>query len=220
MRRHRLARPRCMPCSRICGKPRRKSSASAPIKHRRADALGAIQSRFYEAGGEVTRIEQSIQFTRELRQRQRSDLEQAEVQVADLGRFCSGTAASRKRWRWNSRPWCPVWMRRTTRNSNPRRLGKRGAGAGGVAGRPGMPMRRRSRSARARRGSNAPASSSWRVSSGACCSSRSARRASARRWSNCSRRWRWRLWRAAPDWPRMRVRRRRPSCRSCWRRSP
>ena len=49
------------------------------------DALGAIQSRFYEAGGEVTRLEQSIQFTRELRQRQRSDLEQAEVQVADLG---------------------------------------------------------------------------------------------------------------------------------------
>src|SRR5580658_3982438 len=48
------------------------------------DALGAIQSRFYEAGGEVSRIEQGIQFTRELRQRQRSDLEQAEVQVADL----------------------------------------------------------------------------------------------------------------------------------------
>src|SRR5580658_1501925 len=48
------------------------------------DALGAIQTRFYEAGGEVTRIEQGIQFTRELRQRQRSDLEQAEVQVADL----------------------------------------------------------------------------------------------------------------------------------------
>jgi chromosome segregation protein len=50
----------------------------------KADALGAIQTRFYEAGGEVTRIEQGIQFTRELRQRQRSDLEQAEVQVADL----------------------------------------------------------------------------------------------------------------------------------------
>jgi chromosome segregation protein len=50
----------------------------------KSDALGAIQSRFYEAGGEVTRIEQSIQYTRELRQRQRSDLEQAEAQVADL----------------------------------------------------------------------------------------------------------------------------------------
>jgi chromosome segregation protein len=50
----------------------------------KADALGAIQTRFYEAGSEVTRIEQGIQFTRELRQRQRSDLEQAERQVADL----------------------------------------------------------------------------------------------------------------------------------------
>ncbi len=49
------------------------------------DALGAIQSRFYEAGGEVSRIEQGIQFTRELRQRQRADFEQAEAQVADLG---------------------------------------------------------------------------------------------------------------------------------------
>ncbi len=50
----------------------------------KADALSAIQTRFYEAGAEVTRIEQGIQFARELRQRQRSDLEAAEVQVADL----------------------------------------------------------------------------------------------------------------------------------------
>jgi chromosome segregation protein len=50
----------------------------------KADALGAIQSRYYAAGGEVTRIEQGIQYARELRQRQRSDLEQAEVQVAEL----------------------------------------------------------------------------------------------------------------------------------------
>jgi chromosome segregation protein len=50
----------------------------------KGDALGTIQTRFYEAGAEVTRIEQGIQFTRELRQRQRSDLEQAQVQVADL----------------------------------------------------------------------------------------------------------------------------------------
>jgi chromosome segregation protein len=51
----------------------------------KAEALGAIQSRFYGAGAEVTRIEQSIQFSRELRQRRRADLEQAEAQVADLG---------------------------------------------------------------------------------------------------------------------------------------
>ncbi len=50
----------------------------------RTDALGAIQSRFYEAGAEVTRIEQGIQFTREMRQRQGADFEQAEVQVAEL----------------------------------------------------------------------------------------------------------------------------------------
>jgi chromosome segregation protein len=50
----------------------------------KTEVLGAIQSRFYEAGAEVTRIEQGIQFARELRQRQRADLEQAEVQVADL----------------------------------------------------------------------------------------------------------------------------------------
>jgi chromosome segregation protein len=50
----------------------------------KADVLGVIQTRFYEAGAEVTRIEQGIQFTRELRQRQHSDLQQAEVQVADL----------------------------------------------------------------------------------------------------------------------------------------
>jgi chromosome segregation protein len=50
----------------------------------KSDALGAIQNRFYEAGTEVTRIEQGIQFTRELRLRQRSDLDQAETQVTDL----------------------------------------------------------------------------------------------------------------------------------------
>jgi chromosome segregation protein len=50
----------------------------------KADASSAIQTRFYEAGAEVTRIEQGIQFARELRQRQRSDLDGAEVQVADL----------------------------------------------------------------------------------------------------------------------------------------
>ena len=50
----------------------------------KAEALHAIQTRYYEASGEATRIEQGIQFTRELRQRQRSDVEQVEVQVADL----------------------------------------------------------------------------------------------------------------------------------------
>jgi chromosome segregation protein len=65
-------------------------AAEAKIEHIRtdqagkSDALGAIQARFYEAGAEVTRIEQSIQFTRELRQRQRVDLEQAQSQLQEL----------------------------------------------------------------------------------------------------------------------------------------
>jgi len=48
------------------------------------DALSAIQGRFYEAGSEVTRIEQNIQHLRELRQRHRADLELAETQSAEL----------------------------------------------------------------------------------------------------------------------------------------
>jgi chromosome segregation protein len=50
----------------------------------KTDTLAAIQARFYEAGSEVTRIEQSIQYTRELRQRQQADLAQAEAQVSEL----------------------------------------------------------------------------------------------------------------------------------------
>ncbi|HEX3950937.1 MAG TPA: chromosome segregation protein SMC [Steroidobacteraceae bacterium] len=50
----------------------------------KADALNAIQGRYYEAGAEVTRIEQGIEYARELRQRQRSDLEQIDSQTAEL----------------------------------------------------------------------------------------------------------------------------------------
>jgi len=50
----------------------------------KADALSAIQARFYEAGSEVSRIEQSIQHAREMRQRQQADLQQVQAQVADL----------------------------------------------------------------------------------------------------------------------------------------
>ena len=39
----------------------------------KSDALGAIQARFYAAGAEVTRTEQSIQYARELQHRQRAD---------------------------------------------------------------------------------------------------------------------------------------------------
>jgi chromosome segregation protein len=50
----------------------------------KADALRAIQERFYAAGGEVTRVEQSIEHAREMRERQRADLEQSEAQVTEL----------------------------------------------------------------------------------------------------------------------------------------
>jgi chromosome segregation protein len=50
----------------------------------KADALGVIQERFYGAGGEVTRIEQSIHHARQLQQRQRADAEQAQAQVQEL----------------------------------------------------------------------------------------------------------------------------------------
>jgi len=50
----------------------------------KADALNVIQARFYEAGSEVTRVEQSIQHAREMRQRQQADLQQAESQVVEL----------------------------------------------------------------------------------------------------------------------------------------
>ena len=50
----------------------------------KAEALRAIQERFYAAGAEVTRTEQSIQHAREMQQRQRADLEQAQAQVSEL----------------------------------------------------------------------------------------------------------------------------------------
>src|SRR6202167_1518281 len=50
----------------------------------KADALRAIQERFYSAGSEGTRGEQSIEHAREMQQRRRADLEQAEAQVSEL----------------------------------------------------------------------------------------------------------------------------------------
>jgi chromosome segregation protein len=49
----------------------------------KSEALNAVQGRYYQIGSEISRAEQSIQHTRELRQRQRQVLEQAEQGVAD-----------------------------------------------------------------------------------------------------------------------------------------
>jgi chromosome segregation protein len=50
----------------------------------KADTLSAIQARFFGAGSDVTRTEQSIQHAGELQHRQRADLDQAQIQVQDL----------------------------------------------------------------------------------------------------------------------------------------
>ena len=48
----------------------------ARVKHAEdSDALAAVQGRYYQAGADATRTEQALQHARELRQRQRSDLE-------------------------------------------------------------------------------------------------------------------------------------------------
>lgn len=44
----------------------------------KSEALNAVQGRYYQIGAEISRNEQSIQHGRELRQRQKQDLEQAE----------------------------------------------------------------------------------------------------------------------------------------------
>src|SRR5882762_1604708 len=45
----------------------------------------AVQGRYYEVGADISRLEQSIEHTRELRERQGADLAQAHATLADLG---------------------------------------------------------------------------------------------------------------------------------------
>jgi chromosome segregation protein len=49
----------------------------------RSDALAAVQGRYYQAGADATRTEQSLQHARELRQRQRADLERVNAEHAE-----------------------------------------------------------------------------------------------------------------------------------------
>ncbi len=48
------------------------------------EQLSAVQGRHYELGAEISRLEQSIHHTRQLRERQRADLEQARASLAEL----------------------------------------------------------------------------------------------------------------------------------------
>src|SRR6185503_6348311 len=49
-----------------------------------SERVAAVQGRYYEVGAEISRTEQSIQHTRELRERQKVDLAQAQGTVNDL----------------------------------------------------------------------------------------------------------------------------------------
>jgi hypothetical protein len=161
-------------------------AAEAEIERIRAqqsaqvDVLSAIQARYYEAGAEVTRIEQSIQYTRELRQRQRSDLDLSLTQVQELRELIERDRGQidvlSGSWHDGTRP------RRRTRDRERvearARLPSKRSQPGSKIGRF---MRRPSRWAKARHKSNERASSNWRTSSGGCCSSRSASRPSTPR---------------------------------------
>ena len=65
-------------------------SAEAAIEKQRgfhaeqSERVSAVQGRYYEVGAEISRLEQTIQHTRELRERQRTDLAQAHATLADL----------------------------------------------------------------------------------------------------------------------------------------
>jgi chromosome segregation protein len=48
------------------------------------DALSVVQARCYEVGADISRIEQSIEHTRELRERQKSELAQAHSSLTEL----------------------------------------------------------------------------------------------------------------------------------------
>ncbi|HMN45727.1 MAG TPA: chromosome segregation protein SMC [Povalibacter sp.] len=49
----------------------------------KSESLNVVQGRYYQIGAEISRAEQSIQHGRELRQRQKTDLEQAEQGAAE-----------------------------------------------------------------------------------------------------------------------------------------
>src|SRR5881275_1051248 len=65
-------------------------AAEAVIEKQRAvqtshgERLSAVQGRYYQVGADISRLEQSIEHTRELRERQRADLAQAQATLGEL----------------------------------------------------------------------------------------------------------------------------------------
>ncbi|HVS77782.1 MAG TPA: chromosome segregation protein SMC, partial [Steroidobacteraceae bacterium] len=66
-------------------------AAEASIESQRAhhgaasERVSAVQGRYYEIGAEISRLEQTIQHTRELRERQRADLAKTRATLSELG---------------------------------------------------------------------------------------------------------------------------------------
>ncbi len=57
----------------------------ARVRHdETTDSFNAVQARFYEVGATIARAEQALQHARELRKRQQTELEQADVQWREL----------------------------------------------------------------------------------------------------------------------------------------
>ncbi|HYK26169.1 MAG TPA: chromosome segregation protein SMC, partial [Steroidobacteraceae bacterium] len=54
------------------------------FQNERSERVSASQGRYYEVGAELSRTEQSIRHTRELRERQRNDFAQASATLAEL----------------------------------------------------------------------------------------------------------------------------------------
>jgi chromosome segregation protein len=50
-----------------------------------SERVSTVQGRYYEVGAEISRLEQTIQHTRELRERQRADLGKTRATLAELG---------------------------------------------------------------------------------------------------------------------------------------
>ena len=50
----------------------------------RSEQLSAVQGRYYEVGADISRLEQSIEHTRELRERQQGDLSQTHATLTEL----------------------------------------------------------------------------------------------------------------------------------------
>jgi chromosome segregation protein len=67
-------------------------AAEASIETQRAhqgavsERVSAVQGRYYQVGAEISRLEQAIQHTRELRERQRADLTKTRATLAELGK--------------------------------------------------------------------------------------------------------------------------------------